>query len=71
MLAATPSAAPPISERARAAIAAIVAMLDPDYPAVVIPPAAGSIDEAAAGYTGAAKPDFIAQDELGWGNPYE
>jgi hypothetical protein len=60
------SSVPPLTERERALIAAIVDQLDADYPAVVIAPRLPDIGEPSRWYDGRRKPDFVLADDEGW-----
>lgn len=62
----TPSAAP-LTNAARDFLERLIAVLDPDYPSVVVEAQGGAIGEPAQGYLGRTRPDFLAADDEGWG----
>lgn len=70
MLNPTPSAAPAIetpADKFRRLVAGIAERLDPDFPAAVIPPAAGGIDDDSAFYgSDDGRPAFVAADDAAW-----
>lgn len=69
-----PSAAPPtnpVADATRAFIERLIAVLDPDFPAVIVEGQGGVIDEPAQRYLGRPRPDFVRADDEGWGARYD
>lgn len=66
----TPSAAPATetpAEKFRRIVAGIAATLDDAFPAAVIAPAGGGIDDDSAFYgADEMRPDFVARDDAAW-----
>lgn len=62
-----PAAIETPAERFRRLVAGIAERLDQDFPAAVIPPAAGGIDDDSAFYgSDDGRPAFVAADDAAW-----